>query len=73
MKIKSFLKNKKKVLAIGTTLVLIILLLVLGVVITNKNKSIETMSNVDVYEENFDEVKLEDDLENQDIKSIDEL
>ena len=73
MKIKSFLKNKKKVLAIGTTLVLIILLLVLGVVITNKNKSIETMSNVDVYEENFDEVKLEDDLEKQDIKSIDEL
>ncbi|CCZ55973.1 putative uncharacterized protein [Clostridium sp. CAG:1219] len=73
MKIKSFWKNKKRVLAIGTMSVLIILLLILGVVLVNKNKPIETMSNVDVYEENFDEVKLEDDLENQDIKSIDEL
>ena len=73
MKIKSFWKNKKRVLAIGTMSVLIILLLILGVVLINKNKPIETMSNVDVYEENFDEVKLEDDLENQDIKSIDEL
>ena len=73
MKIKSFWKNKKRVLAIGTMSVLIILLLILGVVLVNKNKPIETMSDVDVYEENFDEVKLEDDLENQDIKSIDEL
>ena len=49
MKIKSFLKNKKRVLAIGTTLVLIILLLVLGVVITNKNKLYVCQTYVTLY------------------------